>query len=359
MGAREMVDEQGRQNLNETAVGHVSLIGRKATIRDVAIAAGVSRGTVSRVLNGERYVSGEARAAVNDAIDRLKFTVNQTARSLATRRTRSVAFVISEAQERLFEDPNFSTIIGICSKALMETERHLVVMAAGDHPSQVHLAEYLRSGHVDGAIIHGTYRHEPLLKHLVEAELPIVTFGHPLGYEDRVSWVAADDRMAAREMMNYLIGRGHKQIATIAGPINGGGGFYRLAGYRDAMGARYRKSLVAYGDWSLESGRTGANLLLTRHPDIDALFIASDLMATGAISEIRRVGRRIPHDIAIAGFDDSAIAASIEVPLTTMRHPFAQQARASVRMIVDLIEGIQNQPKHLLFPAELIVRESA
>jgi DNA-binding LacI/PurR family transcriptional regulator len=198
-----------------------------------------------------------------------------------------------------------------------------------------------------------------LLDRLVGGDLPIVSFGRPFRYEKDVSWVSVDDHAAVGQIIAYLTSRGHRSIATITGPLNLSGGWWRLEGYREALGPRFRESLVAYGDWSFESGRVGTRDLLERHPELDAIFVASDLMAGGAIAELRRAGRRVPHDVAVAGFDDSKAAISTEPPLTTMRHPLAQLACEAVRMLFALIDGQQDGAQHVMLPAELIIRESA
>ena len=229
----------------------------RPTIEDVAELAGVSRGTVSRVLNGGRHVRPALMASVNSAIETLGYSVNQAARNLAAGRTGSVAFVISEGQERLFEDPNFGMFVKVFTRELRLQGRHLLVTAAGDHEEEAFLGNYLSAGHVDGALLALPRLGEPMLAHLANSHLPLVVMGRPLGFEKALSWVAIDDEAGAHEMVTYLLSRGRSRIATVTGPLNTSSGRDRFEGYRKATGEAFRASLSAEGDWSILSGRSG------------------------------------------------------------------------------------------------------
>ena len=330
----------------------------RPTIEDVADLAGVSRGTVSRVLNGGRHVRPAVMASVNSAIEELGYSVNQAARNLAAGRTDSVAFVISEGQERLFEDPNFGMFVKIFTRELRVRGRHLLVTAASDHEEEAFLGNYLSAGHVDGALLALPRLGEPMLARLAASHLPLVVMGRPLGYEAALSWVAIDDEAGAHEMVTYLLSQGRSRIANVTGPLNTSSGRDRFEGYRKATGEAFRASLAAEGDWSILSGRLGTARILDDHPDIDAVFAASDLMALGVIAALRQAGRRIPEDVAVAGFDDSAAAAMAEPPLTTMHNPLAESAVEAVNILHDLMSG-RSGPRQVVLPTVLVPRESA
>ena len=180
---------------------------RRPTIEDVARLAGVSRGTVSRVINGGRNVRPVVADTVNAAIDALGYSVNQAARNLARGRTGSIAFVISEREERLFEDPNFGLFVRVFSRQLRQNGRHLLMTTAQDEEEENFLGDYLTVGHVDGALLALTHEREPLLGRLLLNRLPLVVLGKPLGFEDAFSWVAIDDEKAAFTVVSYLAGR--------------------------------------------------------------------------------------------------------------------------------------------------------
>lgn len=332
---------------------------RRPTIEDVARLAGVSRGTVSRVINGGRNVRPAVLATVNAAIDTLGYSVNQTARNLARGRTGSIAFVISEREERLFEDPNFGLFARVFSRQLRANGRHLLITTAQDEAEENFLSTYLTGGHVDGALLALTHEPEPLLGRLLSNRLPLVVLGKPLGYEEAFSWVAIDDEQAAFTVVSYLAGQAGGPIGTVTGPMHTSSGRERFAGYRRALGGQFRPDLVAAGDWSLRSGRAGAGQLLARCPGLRGLFVASDLMAAGAIGALREAGRRIPGDVAVAGFDDSAAATMVEPALTTMRNPIEQTALEALQILDDHMAGRVSRPVHVLLSSELVIRASA
>jgi DNA-binding LacI/PurR family transcriptional regulator len=332
---------------------------RRPTIEDVARLAGVGRGTVSRVINGGRNVRPAVLEAVQAAIDTLGYSVNQSARNLARGHTGSVAFVISEREERLFEDPNFGLFVRVFSRQLRAQGRHLLITTAQDEDEENFLGDYLTIGHVDGALLALTHDEEPLLARLQSNRLPLVVLGKPLGFEKAFSWVAIDDEKAAFTVVSYLAGKVGGEIGTVTGPLHTSSGRERLDGYRRALGGQFRPSLVATGDWSLRSGREGAGQLLARHPGLRGLFVASDLMAVGAIGALREAGRRVPEDVAVVGFDNSAAATMVEPPLTTMRNPIEQTALEALNILDDQITGRVRRPVHVVLSSELVERASA
>jgi DNA-binding LacI/PurR family transcriptional regulator len=335
-------------------------VRRRPTIEDVARLAGVSRGTVSRVINGGRSVRPPVLDAVNAAIDALGYSVNQAARNLARGRTGSIAFVISDREESLFEDPNFGLFARVFSRELRKTGRHLLITTAQDEQEENFLGDYLTLGHVDGALLAPTHEDESLLGRLLPHRLPLVVLGKPLGFEDAFSWVAIDDEKAAFTAVSYLAGRVDGPIGTVTGPPHTSSGRDRLDGCRRALGRQFRPDLVAAGDWSLRSGHHGAGQLLAREPGLRGLFVASDLMAVGAIAALREAGRRVPDDVAVVGFDNSAAATMVAPALTTIRNPIEQSALEALKILDDQIAGRVRRPVHkLLMSSELVERGSA
>ncbi|WP_405011142.1 LacI family DNA-binding transcriptional regulator [Kitasatospora sp. NBC_01539] len=333
---------------------------RAPTIHDVAAEAGVSRGTVSRVLQGGHNVSPAALEAVNAAIDKLGYVVNRAARSLVMQRSGSVAFLLTEPQERFFEDPNFTTLLRGCTAALAEHDIPLILMTAGSEAEQRRVTRYLAGGHVDGVLLVSSHSGSPMLDQLRQAELPVVSCGKPLGQRGRVSYVAADDREGAKDMVRHLIEAGRRRIATIAGPQDTPGGVERLYGYREVLGEygiAHDDALVTVGDYSRAAGEDGIARLLAAAPDLDAVFVASDLMADGALDALQRSGRRVPEDVAVGGFDDSAVALGARPPLTTIRQPWDRISDSMVRLLLAQIAG--EEPASVILPTELVVRESA
>lgn len=330
---------------------------RGPTIRDVARLAGVSHGTVSRVLNGGRYVSPAALAAVRRAVRESGYVSNRNARALATQRANCVAFILSEPAQRLFEDPNFSVLLRGCTQALADSDITLVLVMASDDNDRRQLMQFIRAGHVDGALLVSAHRGDPLFEQLRGTWIPVVACGRPLQHEDDFPFVGVDDRDGARQLTQHLLDGGRRRIATITGPLDTPGGIERLNGYRDVLGRRALKRLVvSAGAFSYEAGVAAMRELLERSPDLDAVFVASDLLAAGALSVLRRAGREVPGDVAVGGFDDSDIALSTEPSLTTVRQPFGAVATEMVRMLADLVDGRSTESRVL--PTRLVVRDS-
>jgi DNA-binding LacI/PurR family transcriptional regulator len=335
--------------------------GRKRpTIRDVAREAGVSYATVSRVLNGREWVSSAAVRAVREAIGRTGYTANPHARSLATGKSGSIAFLLTEPQHLLFEDPNFSVLLRGVAQALSDRELTLILMIAATPDERQRAVAYLGGGHVDGVLLVSPHSGDPLLSQLVAAEIPIVACGRVLGYEHVISSVSADDRGGARSAVEHLLQAGCRRIATITGPQDTSGGVDRLAGYTDALlahGVPVDPARIVHGDWSRESGAAGIRVLLDADPTLDAVFVASDAMASGILPVLREAGRDVPGDVRVVGFDDSGLAATLDPPLTTVRHPLARISEEMVRLLSDVVAG--RSPLTITVPTTVVLRTSS
>jgi DNA-binding LacI/PurR family transcriptional regulator len=329
----------------------------RPTIHDVARIAGVSRGTVSRALNGDAYVSPASLAAVQRAVAETGYVANRAARSLVTQRTGSVLMVLSEPQEKIFEDPNYGVLMRVAMRRLAERDISLVIMLAANDGDRDRVVRYLRGGHADGVLLVSSHSGDPLLDELARMHVAAVTCGQIPGTHG-IPYAAADDRGGAQRMTRYLAEAGRRRIATITGPMDTPGGLLRLEGFFDVLGRKATKKLIAYGDWSRRSGELAMTELLERTPDLDAVFVGNDLMAAGALSVLRAAGRRIPEDVAVAGFDDSPVAVSTHPLLTTIRQPLDLVAQETVRMLLELIDGAE-QVESATFPTDLIIRESA
>ncbi|MFE2829744.1 LacI family DNA-binding transcriptional regulator [Streptomyces mirabilis] len=332
---------------------------RPPTIHDVAREAGVSRGTVSRVLNGGHYVSPAAQEAVNAAIRRTGYVVNRHARSLITGRSDSIGFLLTEPQERFFEDPNFNVLLRGCTQALAGHDVPLLLMLAGTEDERRRITRYITAGHVDGVLLVSSHSGDPVAEQLREAGVPLVACGKPIGLGSKVSYVAADDRDGARDMVKHLVSLGRRRIGMVTGPLDTPGGVERLAGYREVLaeaGIEADDRLVASGDYSRASGEAGAEQLLDRAADMDAVFVASDLMAQGVLAALHKAGRRVPEDVAVGGFDDSPAATAVTPALTTIRQPWDRISNEMVRVLLAQIGG--DDPAAVILPTELVRRDS-
>jgi len=339
-----------------------TLAGRPSspTLDEVAELAGVSRATVSRVVNGSPKVRPEARRAVEAAVAQLRYVPNRMARSLVTRRTDTIALVLSESDTQVFSDPFFARVVRELSAALADTEMNLVLLAARGEREQEKVARYVRQGHVDGVILMSLHSQDTLPLVLAEAHVPLVLSGRPLDGLP-VCYVDADNAGGAREATAHLLAAGRRRVATVTGPRDMIGGIDRYAGYRAALqeaGVAEDPALVAEGDFTDAGGGTAMATLLERAPDLDAVFVASDTMAVGALRVLRAAGRSVPGDVAVVGFDDAPVAATCDPPLTTVAQPLGEMTSLMTELLLQQVEG-DEEVRVRVCPTRLVVRESA
>ncbi|MDO5676119.1 MAG: LacI family DNA-binding transcriptional regulator [Propionibacteriaceae bacterium] len=323
----------------------------------MAKVAGVSVATVSRVVNGKHWVAPQTRELVEKAIRDTGYTTNHSARTLATGRSDSLAFLLTEEHHLLFSDPTFSMLLRGAAEALTKRRMTLVLLVAGTPDERAAVHNYVSSGHVDGVMLVSSHESDPLLESLVEAGVPTVSCGLPLGHQVEVPSVSVDEAGSASEMTRYLMGQGHRRIAMIAGPQDTPGGRFRLDGFKAALGEAFDPRLVVQGDYSVASGEAAMEQLLAQGQAPDAVFAASDSMAVGAIRALRRAGMAVPEDVAVGGFDDSGLAESHDPPLTTMAQPWSEIAEGMVELLLSIIDGAA--PEQRTLPTRLVVRSSA
>lgn len=330
------------------------------TIEEIARLAGVSRSTVSRVLNSHPNVRPQVRARVLAVIQQQGYVPQAAARSLASRRTRVIGLVIPHTAARIFDDPFFGPVIHSITEACAALG-YFVMLAMLTHDREPSFYErVVRGRHFDGMIMLSSDIDDPLLPLLMRDRLPLVLFGsHP--YFDELSWVDADHRSGVREAIRYLVGLGHRHIATITGPLTMQSALDRRDGYKQGLleaGLPIRQELIAEGDWTQQSGYRALQHLLQVPVPPTAVFVASDSMAVGAMRAAAAAGYRIPDDLSIVGFDDLPFAAYTSPPLTTIHQPVGDMGATAVRLLVELIEHRASAPQQVRLPTRLVVRES-
>ena len=325
------------------------------TLAQVAELAGVSPATASRVINGSARVSHHARAQVEDAIRRLGYVRHRPSSRPAGRSTGSIAAVVCEDSTRVFADPFFARVLHGARRALGKSSQLVILMAGG---GQQAVAGYLRGGHAAGVLLVSTRGDHPLLH--AAAGVPVVLAGRPQA-DSWIPHVDIDDRGGARAAVEHLLNSGRRAIGTIAGPPDTILGADRLAGYRDAVtdAGMLSSGLVAYGDLRQASGEHAMNRLLDRWPTIDAVLVASDLMAAGAMRALHRAKRRVPEDVAVIGFGDSAIAQHLRPRLTTVHQPLEEMGARATHELLSRIAGKPVTGQSIVLSTKLIVRESA
>lgn len=335
--------------------------GGRPTLEEVAARAGVGRGTASRVINGSPRVSAHTREAVEAAVAELGYVPNRAARALAGNRTDAIALVVPESESRFFAEPYFSDIVRGVGAALADTEMQLLLTLVGSDRERRRLAQYLTAHRVDGVLLVSVHADDPLPDLLEQLGMPAVMNGRRSATEP-LSSVDSDNFEGARGAVEHLVSRGRRTIATITGRLDVYASQRRLDGYRQAIreaGLEPDERLIAPADFSEEGGVQAMRDLLARRPDVDAVFAASDVMAAGARQILREAGRRIPDDVALIGFDDSAVARHMDPALTSVRQPIEEMGRTMTRVLLDTIAGGNADRPQIVLPTELVVRDSS
>jgi DNA-binding LacI/PurR family transcriptional regulator len=330
------------------------------TLEGVAERAGVSRSTASRAINGGLRVSPEAQASVEAAVADLGYIPNRAARSLVTRRTNSVALVVPEPDERVLSDPFFASTIHGLNAALRDTDLQLVLVMARPEDIATRTVRYLRGGHLDGVVVVSHHRDDILAKELRRSGVPAVYVGRPFTGGQPVRYIDLDNKGGGRMATEHLLRIGRRRIGTIAGPQDMSAGLDRLAGWSEALHeVGLAADIVGYGDFTTAGGARAATQLLAEHPDLDALFVASDLMAVGALTVLAGAGRLVPGDVAVVGYDNLGAAATTSPALTTIVNPVVAMARTAGEILIDLLAGKRVDEAPVIFAPELVVRLSA
>ena len=330
------------------------------TLDDVARAAGVSRTTASRVLNGSSAVSPEARQTVEKAVEELDYAPVSSAHSTPKYASNSVGVVITESTTKLFGDPFFSPLLKGIYGALAEKSL-LLVMLAPQSTRDLELAQsYLLDRHVDGVILASLHGDVQLPARLLKERIPMVLCGRP-PRGIKATFVDSDNRQGATLAVNHLVSLGRRKIATIAGNLDMLGAVDRLEGYRDALsgaGIPLDPTLEEVADYLPDRAHMAMERLLLNHPDVDAVFAASDLMAAAALRVLAQSRRRVPEDVAVIGFDDSPTARVSHPRLSSIRQPIEEMGYETVTVLVRQMEEPDEAPRQVIFTTELVVRES-
>jgi DNA-binding LacI/PurR family transcriptional regulator len=330
------------------------------TLEQVASVARVSRATVSRVVNGDQRVGETARLAVEAAVRELGYVPNRAARSLVTRRSDSVAVVIPEPSAQVFGDPFFPRVLRGISDALALESMQLVLLMPQARADEDRVERYLAAGHSDGVLLISLHGSDPLPAAMRRLRIPVVVGGRPPG--SGIPYVDVDNQGGASAAVQHLLELGRQRVATIAGPQDMAPGADRLAGFHERLALAGRsagRELVEIADFTLEGGRAAMERLLRRAPALDALFVASDLMAVGAIAALRAAGRTIPDDVAVVGFDDSPLTTTTEPPLSSVRQPTEEMGREMTRLLMQEIRYPGAPPRRVILDTQLVVRESS
>ncbi|ARP73792.1 LacI family transcriptional regulator [Streptomyces pluripotens] len=325
-----------------------------ASIKDVAAEAGVSVATVSRVLNDHPSVSADARTRVLTAVEALGYRPNAVARSLRTDQTHALGLVISDVL-----NPYFTELARSVEEEARALGYSVIIGNADERPDlQDHHVRTLLDRRIDGLLVSPTDGGSPLMLEAARAGTPMVFVDRWIPGVD-VPVIRTDGRAAVRDLVAHLHGLGHRRLAIIAGPAATTTGQERVGAFREALrayGIELPDSYIGQGDFQAESGRRVTEEFLRLPEPPEVVFAADNLMTLGALDAIRARGMRVPHDIALAAFDDVPWFVHTDPPITAIAQPTGELGRAAVRALVDRIEG--RPSTSVTLPARLVVRRS-
>ena len=331
----------------------------RATIVDVARAAGVSHATVSRFLNQRSYVSASARTAIEAAIAEVGYVPNRTARSLVRRETHAVAFIVREHPDLFFLDSNLSNMAVGANTSLSGRGYQMMVLIVDSESSADRIIEMISGGFVDAAILVAMQDNDPVIVRLAQSPTPLVTASAPAP-DSGIPRVDTDNTGGTRTITEMLLSTGRRRVAEIRGPRDEPASHLRHDGFRSALGALYDPMLVEDATrWNEDAGAAAMRALLRRDPSIDGVVAASDLLAAGALDALRAAGRSVPGDVGIVGFDDSPIAALTQPPLSTVRQDARRLGEAMAELAIRQINGERLDGYADTIPNEIVWRASA
>jgi len=329
----------------------------KYTIEDIATAAGVSKATVSRVLNGTATVSDDVKKRVNGAVEKFDYQPNINARRLAGGSGGSIALVLEESTEEFFGNPFWRAVVDGFITEVARKHQHPVLYFHSKDDTDRELVDVLIRGNCDAVAVFGWHRDIKMLERYIPEDMRIV-FGGRQGESARFTYVGADNLAGGETATSHLIDRGCKNILTITGDLTVESGRERLAGYKSALagaGMQVKSENIIEGDYSRDSAKKSMTKLLSQESNFDGVFAANDLMAMAAIDVLTENGIRVPEDVKVIGFDGIEQAASFNPPISTIAQPsYKLGARVASQLTLPRSETLQN----IELALELVVRKS-
>jgi len=330
-------------------------------LEDIAKLAGVSRSTVSRVVNDSPHVSAATRKRVEKIIQNNGYHPNAAARSLASQRTNMIGLVIPRSTSAFFTDPYFPQLTQGVSFACNNHHLTLSLFLVGNQDQEDEneiTPRLLRRGMLDGILLQSGNSDDNLFRRLISSHLPVLVLGRPFE-EKSVNYIDVDNVSAAKQATTHLISLGYQRIGMITGAIHSTTSIDRQAGFVQAMSEAGREidpSLIAEGDFSENSGYIAMKKLLPFRPD--AIFAQSDVMAIGAMRAVQEAGLEIPKDVAFVGFDDLPVASTLPIKLTTVHQPITHFGIKAVDLLIDMIEKGTKPAKRMILDTELVIRDT-
>ncbi len=327
------------------------------TLEDIAKICGVSRSTVSRVINHDRRVSPETREHVLKVIGEFNYFPNLAARGLASGHTNVLGVIIPAGVPSLFSDPYFPILLQGVSNTCQKQDYSVMLSLSDANTEKSLVKRVIQNRLVDGVIVASTLLNDPIQTTLTKSDFPFVMVGRQPNLNANL--IDVDNRTGVLNAVEYLISQGYTRIATITGPLNQMAGLDRLEGYKEALlgaGMQVDPNLIVEGNFTESGGYSGMKALLPLKPD--AVFAASDVTAIGAMRYLSEVGLHVPGDIGMIGFDDIPSSATTVPPLTTIRQPILAMGEAAAKLLIETIENNSKDFRSITLATELVIRNS-
>ncbi|MGP4078754.1 LacI family DNA-binding transcriptional regulator [Pseudalkalibacillus sp. R45] len=325
------------------------------TIRDVAKAAGVSVATVSRVINKNEYVNKDTEQKVLKVMKELDFKPSLVARGLAGKKMNTIALMLPD-----ISNPFFPEVARAVEDVAQQYDHNLFLCNSDnlEHKEKSYL-EIMKKKNIDGVIIISNNISSKDLEHLRETKIPVVLLDRPASHEN-YSVVRANNYKGAQLATMHLLEIGCRKIAHIAGPKNLITAKERLKGYNSITNEYpwFEQTLIAEGNFDVQGGKTALKKLLADHPDIDGIFASNDLMALGALKELKKMGKEVPQEVAICGFDGIYLTELSEPELTTIQQPIYELGAKAAEILIKKLRGELTETKIYELDVQLIKRES-
>ncbi len=330
------------------------------TVEEIAKLAGVSRATVSRVVNHHPNIRPEVRERVQRVITEHNYHPNRAAQSLATRRTNAIGLIVPGSFPLMFNDIFFPRLIQGIAEVSNACDYYVTLIVTTQPECQeAQFQRVVSNATVDGLVVANASIRDPLLALLEAGHLPFVLVGrNPERPELR--YVDVDNVGGARAMTEFLLRLGHRRIALITGPLARSAGLDRLDGYRVALraaGIAADADLIVEGEFTEDSGYCAMRQLMPARPT--AVFACNDLMAMGAVRALTDAGLRVPDHVSVAGFDNMMAAATASPPLTTIDQPVVELGRNAAELLLQCIQARDGElPPSRMLKTRLVARQS-
>jgi LacI family transcriptional regulator len=340
------------------------MTNKRINLEDIAKKAGVSRSTVSRVVNEEPNVNERTRARVLAVIQSERYQPNTIARIMVKGRTNVIGVVIPNELHTVFTDPHYypTLLSGVSTEASARDFAMLLWIRQSGEMENNFFTRIVQNGLMDGLIICSASDRNPVHEHLHEAGFKFTMVERPKRYANQISFVTVDNVYGSQLAVQHLIEMGRRRIGIVTGNMDNSDAQERYEGYRRVIqdtGMPLVERYIVNGEFNRAGAYAAMHQLLRQSPDIDAVYSCNDIMSAGVYDALREAGRRVPDDIAVVGFDDLPTSLELRPTLTSVRHPIYEKGRVAARLLLDQLEDRVGEHQHVTLPTSLAIRQSS